>query len=50
MEKWENRAKARDRKRRKRRSQDMVVRGRSLKTDIVPVIQKRAEQAREQTA
>lgn len=43
MEKWEHRAKARDSKQRKRQSKDMVVRGRSLKTTIVPAIVKRGK-------
>lgn len=42
MDKWERRAKARDKKRRARRSQDMVVRGRSVKT-IQQVIIKRGK-------
>jgi hypothetical protein len=40
MEKWERRAKTRDSKRRKRRSQDMVVKGRSIE-NIVKAIVKR---------
>lgn len=41
-EKWEQKAKARDAKRRKRQSQDMVVRGRSIQT-IVKAIVKRGK-------
>lgn len=41
--KWE----ARDRKLRKRRSLAMVVKGRSLKTVVVPAIEKRANKAKE---
>lgn len=43
MEKWEHRVKGRDSKRRKRRSQDMVVRGRSIRT-IVQAIVKRGKE------
>lgn len=42
MDKHEHRAEARDRKWRKRRSQDMVVRGRSIRT-IVQAIVKRGK-------
>lgn len=42
MDKWERRAKARDKKRRARRSQDMVVRGRSIE-NIVKAIVKRGQ-------
>lgn len=48
MEKWERRATARDSKRRKRQSRDMVVRGRSLKSTIVPAIMRRGEQAKKE--
>jgi hypothetical protein len=40
MEKWERRAKARDSKRRKRRSQDMVVRGRSIENIIRAIVKR----------
>lgn len=42
MEKWEAKAKARDAKARKRQAQDMVVRGRSIRT-IVETIVKRSK-------
>jgi hypothetical protein len=42
MEKWERR----ERKLRKRRSQDMVVSNRSLKTVILPAIGKAAKEAK----
>jgi len=43
MEKWEAKAKARDAKARKRQGKDMVIRGRSLKSVVVPAIRKRGE-------
>lgn len=43
MEKWERR----ERKLRKRRSQDMVVSNRSIKTVILPTIGKKAENTKE---
>jgi hypothetical protein len=42
MEKWERR----ERKLRKRRSQDMVVSNRSLKTVILPTIGKKAQEVK----
>jgi hypothetical protein len=42
MEKWEVKAKARDRKQRTRRSADMVVSNRNLKSVILVTIGKKA--------
>lgn len=42
-DKWEAKAKAREAKARKRQGKDMVVRGRSLKSVIVPAIVKRGK-------
>ena len=43
---FEHRAKARDRKLRRRRSADMVVSNRSIKSTLLPTIQRKAKAAR----
>lgn len=45
-DKWEVKAKSRDRKRNKRSGQTMLVAGRSTKTVLLPVIAKKAEEAK----
>ena len=45
MDKWERKAKARDQKHRKRRSQDMVVRGRSIENIVKAIVKRGKKQA-----